>query len=85
MTKQGYIKFRLKRDEHDTQGNRTHSTVCALGGSLPMTENTHQKLMLDIVAHSLTLTTQSGDEWLACADRGFLVSADGSYFKCKTK
>ncbi len=83
MSKQGYIKFRLKRDEHDEQGNRTHSTVCALGGSLPMTENTHQKLMLDIVAHSLTLTTQSGDEWLACADSGFLVGTNGEYFKVK--
>lgn len=83
MTKRGYIKFRLKRDEHDTQGNRVHSTVCALGGSLPMTDNMHQKLMLDIVAHSLTLTTQEGDEWLACADRGFLVGANEEYLKVK--
>lgn len=83
MTKQGYIKFRLKRDEHDAQGNRVHSSVCTLGGSLPMTNSTHQKLMLDIVAHSLTLTTQEGDEWLACADSGFLVGTNGEYFKVK--
>ena len=83
MSKQGYIKFRLKRDEHDAQGNRVHSSVCALGGSLPMTNNTRQKLMLDVVADSLILTRQEGDEWLAWSDSGFLVGTNGEYFKVK--
>ena len=75
-----HLYFHITNKETDSDGRYTMAAVCRTGGGYPLAHGEAQKYMLDIVAHALSFS-QGGMEpdALQCADKGYLLTADGDY------
>ncbi len=55
MNKVNYISFRISNSQVDSTGRYRQASVTAVGGTL-LGVAVYQKLLVDIIAHALTLT-----------------------------